>query len=77
MCRVRDEGPGIGKEEQKRLFQQGVRLSAQPTGNEASTGYGLSIAKKIVERFGGRIWCESSLGQGATFCVSFPEVSAL
>ena len=76
VCRVRDEGPGIGKEEQERLFQQGVPLSAQPTGSEASTGYGLAIAKKIMERLGGRIWCESSPGQGATFCVSLPEVAA-
>ncbi len=76
VCRVCDQGPGIDEQDQERLFQPGVRLSAQPTEGESSTGYGLSIAKKIVGRFGGRIWCESYLGQGATFCVSLPEVSA-
>ena len=76
VCRVRDQGPGIDKEDQERLFEPGVRLSAQPTEGESSTGYGLSIAKRIVGRFGGRIWCESHSDQGASFCVSLPQVSA-
>jgi signal transduction histidine kinase len=68
VCRVQDEGPGISREDQAKLFQRGVRLSALPTGGEPSTGYGLSVAKELVDNLGGKIWCESELGKGACFC---------
>ena len=46
---------------------------AKHTGGEHSTGLGLSIVKKMVEAMNGRVWCESELGQGATFIVAFPN----
>jgi signal transduction histidine kinase len=70
--RVRDEGPGLSPAEQAQLFQGGVRLSPQPTAGEPSSGYGLAVAKQLVEQLGGTIWCESQPGQGATFAVSLP-----
>jgi signal transduction histidine kinase len=72
LCTVRDEGPGFSPEDQARLFQKGVRLSASPTGGELSTGYGLAIARDLVEKIGGSIGCESSPGHGATFYVRLP-----
>jgi signal transduction histidine kinase len=72
ICRVRDEGPGLSQEDQARLFQAGVRLSAVPTAGEPSTGYGLAVAKELASQLGGDIWCESQLGQGACFAVSLP-----
>ena len=66
---VRDEGPGISKEDMNKLFGKFARLSAQPTGGEHSTGLGLSIVKKMVEAMHGRVWCESELGKGATFII--------
>jgi signal transduction histidine kinase len=72
VCRVRDEGPGLSQDDQARLFQRGVRLSAQPTAGEPSMGYGLAVAKEIVKKLGGELWCESQLGRGATFCVRLP-----
>jgi signal transduction histidine kinase len=69
---VRDEGPGISEEDKKKLFGKFARLSAQPTGGEQSTGLGLSIVQKIVEAMHGRVWCESELGNGATFIVELP-----
>ncbi len=69
---VRDEGPGLTAEDQKLLFQRFARLSARPTGNESSTGLGLSIAKKLVEMMGGTIRCESEPNRGATFIVDLP-----
>jgi signal transduction histidine kinase len=69
---VADEGPGIKPQEMKRLFQKRIRLSAQPTGGESSTGYGLWICKTLVYAMHGRIWCESTEGQGATFIVELP-----
>jgi signal transduction histidine kinase/ligand-binding sensor domain-containing protein len=72
---VRDEGPGLTDDDQRKLFGRFVRLSAKPTGGESSTGLGLSIAKTLIERMGGRIWCESqpeSGVQGATFAIELP-----
>ena len=69
---VQDEGQGISSEDMPKLFGKFVRLSAQPTGGEHSTGLGLSIVKGMVEAMQGRVWCESGLGEGATFIVEFP-----
>jgi signal transduction histidine kinase len=72
VCSVCDEGPGLSQEEQAHLFQRGVRLGPVPTGGESSTGYGLAVAKELVEQLGGSIWCESEPGKGACFSVSLP-----
>lgn len=69
---VKDEGPGLGPEDRAKLFQRGVRLSAQPTGGEPSTGYGLAVARDLVAQLGGEIWCDSQPGQGACFSVRLP-----
>ncbi len=66
-----DEGPGIHRDEMKRLFGKYEKLSAQPTAGEQSTGLGLSIVKKYVEVMGGRVWCESEPGKGSAFIVAF------
>jgi signal transduction histidine kinase len=71
-CSVRDEGPGLSQEDQARLFQRGVRLSAEPTGGESSNGYGLAVAKELIDRLGGHLWCESTIGAGACFSFSLP-----
>ncbi len=69
---VQDEGPGISKQDQKRLFMPYQKLSAKPTGNELSTGLGLAIAKKYINAMKGHIWCESKLGEGTTFFIELP-----
>ena len=69
---VRDEGPGLTETDKKRVFGKFQKLSAQPTGNESSTGLGLSIAKGLVELHGGRIWAESEAGRGASFFIAIP-----
>jgi signal transduction histidine kinase len=70
---VRDEGPGLSKEDQAKLFGRGVTLSPVPTGNESSSGYGLAIAKEMIEKAGGSIWCSSVKGKGSTFFFAVPE----
>ncbi|MFO0556513.1 MAG: ATP-binding protein [Polyangiales bacterium] len=62
---VRDQGPGIAKEQQARLFQRFERLDRRGAG----TGLGLAIVRAIVEQHGGLVGVESELGQGATFFV--------
>lgn len=69
---VQDEGPGLTEEDKTRLFGRFARLSAQPTGGEASSGLGLSIVKKIIETQKGRVGCSSILGTGSTFYVTLP-----
>ena len=71
-CSVQDEGPGLSQEEQARLFQRGVRLSPIPTGGEPSMGYGLAVAKELIEQLGGAIWCVSTPRQGACFSFRLP-----
>jgi signal transduction histidine kinase len=72
VIRVRDQGPGLSEADQRRLFQRGVRLTPQPTGDEPSTGYGLAVAKELSDRLGGELSCESVLGQGSTFSIRLP-----
>ncbi|HAI68498.1 MAG TPA: hybrid sensor histidine kinase/response regulator [Gammaproteobacteria bacterium] len=72
-CEIQDEGPGLSEADQQKLFSKFTRLSAQPTGEEHSTGLGLFIVKKLVEAMKGRVWCESELGQGALFIVELPS----
>ncbi len=69
---VRDEGSGLGPEEQARLFTAFGRGGAKKTGGERSTGLGLAIARLVVEAHGGRIWVESPPGKGATFLFALP-----
>jgi len=71
-CEVQDKGAGLSESDKKQLFGKFARLSARPTGKESSVGLGLFIVKKLVEMMNGKIWCESELGQGATFIVEFP-----
>jgi len=49
-----------------------MRLTPRPTGDEPSTGYGLAVAKELIEKLGGGIWCESRLGQGSCFAFRLP-----
>lgn len=68
--RVEDQGPGLSREDMKKLFGKFTRLSARPTGGESSTGLGLSIVKQIIELHGGKVWAESrGRGRGAVFIV--------
>lgn len=66
---ISDEGPGISKEDQKKLFGKFQVLSTKPTGGEKSTGLGLSIVKKYIEAMKGKVWCESEPGKGAHFYI--------
>lgn len=72
-CIVRDEGPGFTEEDKARMFKRYGRLSARPTGGEASTGLGLSIVRKLTQEMHGELFCESVPGSGATFTIRLPQ----
>jgi signal transduction histidine kinase len=66
-CEVRDTGPGISPDDQRRLFQPFSRLSARPTGGESSSGLGLYLAHELVRLHRGTLVVNSQLGAGTTF----------
>jgi two-component system, sensor histidine kinase and response regulator len=70
-CEIQDEGQGLSKEDLSKLFNKFARLKPQPTAGEHSTGLGLFIVKKLVEKMYGKVWCESELGVGSIFVIEF------
>ncbi|MBI4970614.1 MAG: GHKL domain-containing protein [Candidatus Omnitrophica bacterium] len=68
---VRDNGPGIPKEYQEKIFMVFQRGPEQT--KTEGTGIGLSIVKKIVESKGGKVWLNSEVGKGSTFFFMLPN----
>jgi signal transduction histidine kinase len=69
---VRDQGPGISKEHQARIFEKFVQVGKGRSAEKVSVGLGLAFCKMAVEAHGGSIWVESEPGQGACFYFSLP-----
>jgi signal transduction histidine kinase len=67
---VRDNGIGIAQEFVEQIFEPFKRLHDRST--YEGTGLGLATCKKIIERHGGEIWCDSTEGAGSTFYFSLP-----
>jgi signal transduction histidine kinase len=68
---ISDNGPGIAEQQFERIFKLFQTLQAKD--QFESTGVGLTIAKKIVELYGGKIWLTSKVGEGATFYFTLPN----
>ena len=69
---VQDFGQGMEKEQLKHIFEPFYRAPEAQSSKKSGWGLGLVICKDIVERHGGRIWCESHEGEGSTFYVELP-----
>ncbi len=72
---VQDTGIGIAPEEQERIFEDFYRTEAAKAMAHHGTGLGLSIVKGIMERYGGRIWLTSKVGEGSTFFFELPKAA--
>ncbi|MFN8594983.1 MAG: ATP-binding protein [Anaerolineae bacterium] len=72
---VQDNGYGISKAAQAKLFQRFYRVKARGTEHIDGTGLGLSLVKAVIEQHGGRISVESDEGQGSTFRVELPAAN--
>ena len=77
-CRVSviDNGIGISKENQKKIFEPFSQLENPLPREAGGTGLGLAIARQIIEKHGGRIWVESEYGEGSRFNFTLPLANA-
>jgi two-component system, OmpR family, phosphate regulon sensor histidine kinase PhoR len=69
---IEDFGPGIASEHLERIFERFYRVDKARSRESGGTGLGLAIVKHIVQAHGGRVWCESELGNGAQFHFTLP-----
>jgi signal transduction histidine kinase len=72
---ISDNGIGIHHEKVDQLFNPMVHYTSYGTMNEKGTGLGLMLCKEYIERNGGRITIESSIGMGTKVCLWLPKVS--
>jgi signal transduction histidine kinase len=69
---VRDSGVGIAREEQERIFDRFYRTENPLKVEAGGTGLGLSLVRPLIQLFGGRIWVDSTTGEGSTFSFVVP-----
>jgi signal transduction histidine kinase len=72
---VRDHGPGISEEFQKRIFGKFAQADTSDSRSKSGTGLGLSIVKEIVQRLGGEVGFENACDGGAVFFVDLPHTA--
>ena len=74
---VVDSGIGISRDQVAKIFEPFFQVDSSSTRAFGGTGLGLTLAKAYVEAHGGRIWVDTTPGQGSTFVVSFPLTESL
>ncbi|MBD2298575.1 response regulator [Nostoc sp. FACHB-190] len=73
---VKDTGRGIPEDKLESIFERFQQVDSSDSRNHDGTGLGLAICKSIVQQHGGRIWVESTLGEGSTFYFTLPIYQA-
>jgi len=74
---VSDQGRGIPEDKLDAIFSRFTQVDSSDAREKGGTGLGLAISRTIIERLGGRIWAESTLGSGSTFRFTLPLESAV
>lgn len=69
---VRDEGMGLAPKDQPHVFDRFYRVESEDMKTTNGFGIGLYLCAEIIQRHEGKIWVESELGKGSTFCFSLP-----
>jgi len=72
---VKDSGIGIPKADQNKLFEKFYRAGNVLSVETEGTGLGLYLVRLIMDRFGGKVWCESTEGVGSTFLFALPPAA--
>jgi PAS domain S-box-containing protein len=74
LFQVKDQGRGIPQEKREKIFERFQQVDASDRREKGGTGLGLPITRSIVQQHGGRIWVESTLGQGSAFSFTLPSL---
>ena len=74
---VSDTGIGIAPADQPKIFEEFRQVGSDSTHKTEGTGLGLTLAKKVVELHGGKIWVESEVGKGSAFSFTLPTNNCL
>ncbi len=69
---ITDNGIGIKKEDQEKIFEPFCQLESPLTKERSGTGLGLTLVKQIIEKHGGQVWVESEYGKGSRFTFTLP-----
>lgn len=70
---VKDSGSGIPTDQIALVFERSQQVDSKESRRLGGTGLGLAIYKQIVQQHGGKIWVDSKLGKGSTFCFTLPK----
>lgn len=73
LIKIKDEGPGISEDDQKKLFDKFNKLKNKPTNSESSSGLGLFIVKELLKNLKGTIDVKSELEVGTVFTITLPK----
>ena len=73
---VKDNGRGIPLEKQESIFERFQQVDASDRRDKGGTGLGLPITRSIAQQHGGRVWVQSTEGQGSTFFLNLPLIPA-
>ncbi len=71
---IKDEGLGVKHEDQEKMFDRYYRIDSDQTKRIAGFGIGLYLCSEIIQRHNGKIWVDSEIGKGSTFCFSLPLI---
>lgn len=74
---VQDHGIGIAPDEHEKIFRRFYQVDSGTTRRFGGTGLGLAIVRRVIEGHNGRVWVESKLGEGCTFHLTLPKVTAI